>query len=93
MKALACVLFVVQKVVEIAAIVFVPYWAGCFSLWIKDCTASIIGTWILGVCGIAVLVGIGGLCYMIFFCAVPDLWKANWKLAKKIAGKVLPTQP
>ena len=92
MKALACVLFVIQKVVEIAAIVFVPYWAGCFSLWIKDCTASIIGTWILGVGGIAVLVGISGCC-VIFFCAVPKFCKANWKLAKKIAGKVLPAQP
>ena len=93
MRALTCVLFVIQKVVEIAAIVFVPYWAGCFSLWIKDCTASIIGTWILGVGGIAVLVGIGGLSCMIFFCAVPELCKANWKFAKKLAGKVLPVQP
>ena len=93
MKALTCVLFVVQKVVEITAIVFVPYWAGCVFLWVRDCTASVIGTWILGVCGIAALVGIGGLSCVIFFWAVPEFCKANWKLAKKIAGKVLPTQP
>ena len=93
-RALACVLFVVQKIVEIAAIVFVPlfvpYWVGCFILWVKDCTASIIVTWILGVTSIAVLAGMGVLCFVFFFCVVPELYKANWKLAKKIAGKILP---
>ncbi|HUV84951.1 MAG TPA: hypothetical protein VMV86_04530 [Methanosarcinales archaeon] len=87
----ACV-FISLKLGELAAIVFAPYFVGCWDFagvsTVAKIEQTVFSTWLVGF--INLCVGVGACFAFALLCCVCYLGvKANWHLAKKIVNKPL----
>lgn len=76
------IIFIGLKVVEIAGIVFVPYFIGLSGFFGND---SVVGTWFNGI-GIMAFGCLIILACFGFYAIARDVVKMNWEWAKKLSG-------
>ena len=77
--------FVMLKVAELSALVFVPYWAsvGVFAIF-NDSHEHIIIMWVLGIVWLGLACCSAVMAFIIAQMLIPDFIMANWRLAGKI---------
>jgi len=74
------------KIIELAAVVLVPYWLGVFYSWVFKLSPDPLWiTWFVGICFTVIGVMVGTLLFSFIFLAIPEWFKTNWRWAKKLS--------